>query len=74
MTHEEVLERDIKNVTGAQDVSVTFFPDDELTVAVIDGLAYVSIPGSDDGEFGFKRPGFATIVVPFSDDWLALQS
>jgi hypothetical protein len=46
--YKEVLERDIKNATGATQVAVTFFPDDEMTVAVVDGKAYLCIAGSDD--------------------------
>jgi hypothetical protein len=46
--YKEVLERDIKNATGAPQVAVTFFPDDEMTVAVVDGKVYLCVAGSDD--------------------------
>lgn len=53
-------------------ITVHDFPNDEMYVAVVDGVPYVCIAGSDDDNFCFRSNTGDKIEFDFSDEWLKI--
>jgi hypothetical protein len=66
--HEQIIEREFKNATGAQNVAVTILSDDEIIRVVADGHVYLMHIGSDDDGFEFDGIN-SRVTFPFPSDW-----